>query len=114
MIEQAIASRCGLGRLLSCAGIAALAISGPAHATVSIEYGQDYEDAYLTACAASQPPDVCACQMTAIEDAMSSAAFAEAVQRTGGDLRGDAIWSRSASAISIACFGADADFDEEE
>ncbi len=104
----------GPGRFLTCAGIAALSFSGPADATVSLGYAQDHEDAYLAACTERQAPHVCACEMTAIEDAMTFEVFAEAVRRTGGDLRADAVWPASASAIAVACFGADADLGEEE
>ena len=107
MSEHAIISpHRGLGRLLTRAGMAALAISGPASATVPLGYGQDYQDAYLNACAVRQSTHVCACEIAAIEDTISFNVFAEAVQRTGGDLRSDAVWTASLPAIALDCFGA--------
>jgi hypothetical protein len=106
MSDQANRSHCReTGRLLIYVAIATLATFGQVDAGVSLEYGQDYQDAYLTACASRQDAQLCSCEITAIEGTVSFEVFAEAVQRSGGDVREDPIWPASVSAIAESCPG---------
>ena len=65
----------------------ALILANTTSADPNVEYGEEYENAYLAACSAERPLAACQCSMEAIEDAISFRAFATLIELYGGDIR---------------------------
>src|SRR4051794_39991276 len=56
-------------------------ISVAAYAGVNIEYGQEYEEAYLQTCERGNSARICSCSMEALEEKVGFTRFAEEVDR---------------------------------
>jgi hypothetical protein len=56
-------------------------ISVAAYAGVNIEYGQEYEEAYLQTCERDNSARVCSCSMEALQEKVGFTRFAEEVDR---------------------------------
>lgn len=56
-------------------------ISVAAHAGVNLEYGQEYEQAYLETCEEGNSARACTCSMEALEEKVGFLRFAEEVDR---------------------------------
>lgn len=65
----------------------ALVLANATSADPNVEYGEEYEIAYLAACSAERPLTACQCSMEAIEDTISFRAFAALIEQYGGDIR---------------------------
>ena len=68
----------------------AMSTIGPTNvvsADPNVEYGEEYEAAYLAACSVNRPLAACQCSMEVIEDTISFNAFAALVEHHGGDIR---------------------------
>jgi hypothetical protein len=60
---------------------AAMIVAGSAVAGVNIEYGQEYEEAYLLVCERENSPRACSCSMEALEQKVGFTRFAEEIDR---------------------------------
>ncbi len=67
--------------------VPAIGLANAAVADPNVEYGEQYEAAYLAACSVDRPLAACQCSMEVIEDTISFRAFAALVERYGGDIR---------------------------
>jgi hypothetical protein len=65
----------------------ALILANATRADPNVEYGEQYETAYLAACSAGRSLAACQCSMEAIEDTISFHAFATLIEQYGGDIR---------------------------
>jgi hypothetical protein len=68
-------------RVFPMIGVAAMVLTGPAIAGVNLEYGQEYEEAYLLACERENSSRACICGMEALEHKVGFTKFAEEVDR---------------------------------
>jgi len=68
-------------RVFPVVGAVAMIMSGSAFAGVNLEYGQEYEEAYLLMCERENSPRVCSCAMTALEEKVGFTRFAEEIDR---------------------------------
>jgi hypothetical protein len=65
-------------RQIALAGFAVL-VAFPAAAIVNLEYGMEYEQAYLDQCSISHSERACRCSMEALEEKVGFQEFAEQV-----------------------------------
>jgi hypothetical protein len=75
-------------KLCSVIGVTGAAlISVAAYAGVNIEYGQEYEEAYLESCAHDSSMRACVCSMEALQEKVGFERFAEEIDRHRRDFR---------------------------
>lgn len=60
---------------------AAMIVAGSAFAGVNLEYGQEYEEAYMQVCEQENSQRACSCSMAALEQKVGFTRFAEEVDR---------------------------------
>ena len=60
---------------------AAMVVAGSAFAGVNLEYGQEYEEAYLLVCERESSPRACSCSMAALQEKVGFTRFAEEIDR---------------------------------
>ena len=68
-------------RTFSVISAAAMAVAGSAFAGVNVEYGQEYEEAYLLVCEKEHSPRVCSCSLEALERKVGFDRFAQEMDR---------------------------------
>jgi hypothetical protein len=68
-------------RCLSALGVATMLAAGPASAAVNLEYGLEYEEAYLELCKIEHSERACVCSMEALETRVGFEVFAEEISR---------------------------------
>jgi hypothetical protein len=68
-------------RVFPMIGAAAMILTGPAIAEVNVEYGQEYEEAYLLMCESDHSYRVCSCGMATLQEKVGFQRFAEEVDR---------------------------------
>jgi hypothetical protein len=68
-------------KLCTAAALGVALFGSPAHAVLNLEYGQDYEVAYLLTCEQDHPWRACSCSMVALEEQVGFVRFAEEVDR---------------------------------
>jgi hypothetical protein len=68
-------------RMFPVISAAAMLVAGSAVAGVNLEFGQEYEEAYLLMCERENSPRVCSCSMAALEEKVGFTHFAEEVDR---------------------------------
>jgi hypothetical protein len=68
-------------KLCTAAALGVALFGSPAHAVLNLEYGQDYEVAYLVTCEQDHPSRACACSMVALQEKVGFVRFAEEVDQ---------------------------------
>ena len=68
-------------RVFPMLGAAAMILTGPTLAEVNVEYGQEYEEAYLLMCERDHSHRVCSCGMAALQDKVGFERFAVEIER---------------------------------
>ena len=69
-------------KLCSVIGVTSAAmISAAAYAGANVEFGQEYEEAYLQSCQKDNSARACVCSMEALEEKVGFLRFAEEVDR---------------------------------
>jgi hypothetical protein len=72
-------------KLCTAAALSVALIGSAAQAGVNLEYGQDYEEAYMLACEQDNSRRACSCSMEALEERVGFTRFAEEVDRHRDD-----------------------------
>jgi hypothetical protein len=68
-------------KLCTAALLGTALVSGAANAVVNLEYGMEYEEAYMLSCTRDHSPRACSCSMVALEEKVGFTRFAEEVDR---------------------------------
>jgi hypothetical protein len=68
-------------KLCTVAVLGVTLFGGAAHAVLNLEYGQEYEVAYLQTCEQDHPSRACTCSMLALEEKVGFVRFAEEVDQ---------------------------------
>jgi hypothetical protein len=68
-------------RVFPMIGAAAVILTGPALAEVNVEYGQEYEEAYLLMCERDNSHRACSCAMATLQEKIGFQRFAEEIER---------------------------------
>jgi hypothetical protein len=90
-------------KLCTAALLGAALVSGAANAGPNLEYGQDYEEAYLLTCTRENSARACACSMEALEEKVGFTRFAEEVDRYGDDFLEDSDLATMAMDLVAHC-----------
>jgi hypothetical protein len=91
-------------KLCSVIGVySAALISFAAYAGVNLEYGQEYEEAYLQSCEKDNPSRACVCSMEALEEKVGFLRFAEEVDRYRTDFQDRSELATLAADLVVSC-----------
>jgi len=91
-------------KLSSVIGVCSAALIGvAAQAGVNIEYGQEYEEAYLQSCERGNSARACSCSMEALEEKVGFTRFAEEVDRYRDDFLEDSTLAVMATDLVATC-----------
>ena len=88
---------------LCTAAALSVALIGSANAGVNIEYGQEYEEAYLQLCSRDNVTEVCSCALEALEEKVGFMRFAEEIDRYRADFLADSPLAVLASDLIVLC-----------
>ena len=91
-------------KLTSVIGVySAALISFAANAGVNLEYGQEYEQAYLETCEQGNSTRACTCSMEALEEKVGFQRFAEEVDRHRDDFLNRSELATLATDLVVSC-----------
>jgi hypothetical protein len=88
---------------LCTAAVLGIALIGSAGAEVNLEYGQEYEEAYLQFCTRGASASACTCSMEALETRVGFQHFAEEVDRHRDDFLEDSTLAPLATDLVASC-----------
>jgi hypothetical protein len=88
---------------LCTAAVLSIALIGSASAGVNIEYGQEYEEAYLQSCERGNSARACSCSMEALEEKVGFTQFAEEVDRYRDDFLEESTLAVMANDLVATC-----------